>query len=412
MEALVECFCDFGESIVRHVQDEYGTTDVTICHDLVMSLEQVLEYALFLEQAIPHCNQCQELILCIRQMICVMEENNDQRVRHTVLGRPVLEVEEDRIRFFLDNGFKVKDIASLFGCSKQTIERRMNIYGLLSRNHTAIPDAELDEIVHALCSVFPRSGEKLIDGRLRGQGIHVQRARVRESLRRVDPVGVHMRMKRVLHRRKYQVVSPNALWHIDGYHKLIRWHIVIHGGIDGYSRLVTFLHASANNRAETVLSVFMNAINEFGLPSRIRTDKGGENVLIAQYMLGHPDRGPGRGSIIAGRSTHNQRIEQFWRDLFSGCISFFYYFFYFLEDVGLLDIDNPVDLYSLHYVFLPIIQNQLDLFREAWATHPLRTERNRSPLQLWILGLNEMNIEDQVHNAVTGLSAVSICKKN
>ena len=62
-------------------------------------------------------------------------------------------------------------------------------------------------------------------------------------------------------------------------------------------------------------------------------------------------------------------------------------------------------------MFLPIIQKQLDLFREAWATHPLRTERNRSPLQLWILGLNEVNVEDQVHNAVTGLSAVSISKK-
>ena len=27
---------------------------------------------------------------------------------------------------------------------------------------------------------------------------------------------------------------PNSLWHIDGYHKLIRWRIVIHGVIDGY----------------------------------------------------------------------------------------------------------------------------------------------------------------------------------
>lgn len=86
MEALLECFCNYGESIVRHVQ-EYDATDVTICHDLVRSLEQVLEYTLFLEQLIPHCNQCQELVLCLRQMICVMEANNDQRVRQTVLGR-------------------------------------------------------------------------------------------------------------------------------------------------------------------------------------------------------------------------------------------------------------------------------------------------------------------------------------
>ena len=64
----------------------------------------------------------------------------------------------------------------------------------------------------------------------------------------------------------------------------------------GYSRLITFLQVSINNRASTVL----NAVDEFGLPSRIRTDKGGENVLIVRYMVGHPERGPDRGSTITG----------------------------------------------------------------------------------------------------------------
>ncbi|KAF8800927.1 hypothetical protein BYT27DRAFT_7042469, partial [Phlegmacium glaucopus] len=39
-----------------------------------------------------------------------------------------------------------------------------------------------------------------------------------------------------LERRSYQVPRPNALWHIDGHHKLIAWGIVIHGVADGYSR--------------------------------------------------------------------------------------------------------------------------------------------------------------------------------
>ena len=93
-----------------------------------------------------------------------------------------------------------------------------------------------------------------MDGRLKGDGIMVSRRRIRESLRRVDPVGVEARVRKVLHCRKYSVQSPNDLWHIDGYHKLIRWHIVIHGCIDGYSRMITFLRASTNNRADTVLT--------------------------------------------------------------------------------------------------------------------------------------------------------------
>ena len=61
-----------------------------------------------------------------------------------------------------------------------------------------------------------------------------------------------------------------------------------------------FLHASSNNRAATVCNLFTEAVATFGLPSRVRCDKGGENYDVGFYMLNHPQRGPGRGSIIAG----------------------------------------------------------------------------------------------------------------
>ena len=202
--------------------------------------------------------------------------------------------------------------------------------------------------------------------------------------------------------------SPNSLWHLDGYHKLIRWNIVIHGGIDGYSRLITYLRASTNNLASTVFSAFSSAIQEYGLPSHIQIDKGRENVLVSQYLLEHPERGPGRNSVIAGRSVHNQRIERLWRDLYSGCICFFYSLFYYLEDMNLLDINSSIDLYSLHFVFLPIIQKQLDNFREGWAHHSLRTERNKTPLQLWVLGLSQQQSQNSTCRAITSLSQVMI----
>ena len=75
---------------------------------------------------------------------------------------------------------------------------------------------------------------------------------------------------------------------------------MVHGGIDGYSRMPIFLKASDNNRAETVLQLFLESVAEFGLPSRVRSDKGGENVDVAAYMLSHQQRGPGRGSMITG----------------------------------------------------------------------------------------------------------------
>ncbi len=80
--------------------------------------------------------------------------------------------------------------------------------------------------------------------------------------------------------------------HVDGHHKLIRWQFVIHGGIDGFSQCVVCLHCSANNKADTVLSLFVLAVERFVLPSRVRSDMGMENVDIAKYMLYHPERGP------------------------------------------------------------------------------------------------------------------------
>ena len=61
--------------------------------------------------------------------------------------------------------------------------------------------------------------------------------------------------------------------------------MVVHGGIDGYSRMIVYLSSSTNNRALTVYSLFRKATEEYGIPSRVRSDKGGENVLVCQCKI-------------------------------------------------------------------------------------------------------------------------------
>ena len=104
-----------------------------------------------------------------------------------------------------------------------------------------------------------------------------------------------------------------------------------------------YLKASTNNRADTVHGLFLTAVERFGLPSRVRSDEGGKNYMVARHMLRH--RGPNRSSTLTGSSTHNQRIERLWVDMHRSVTLLYYHLFYFLEQHGLLDALNEVHLY-------------------------------------------------------------------
>ena len=115
------------------------------------------------------------------------------------------------------------------------------------------------------------------------------------------------------------MLGPKSFWHLDGHHSLVSWGFVIHGAIDGYSCLITYLHCSTNNRSETVKELFLDAIQPFGLPSRVRTDQGGENVGVWQEMKrnGMAKKRLEQGKLL-GRHINPQPEN---RTTVAGCLS-------------------------------------------------------------------------------------------
>lgn len=61
---------------------------------------------------------------------------------------------------------------------------------------------------------------------------------------------------------------------------------------------VVALQASTNNTSATVLRLFLEAVEEYGLPSRLRGDRGGENTQVSVYMI--IARGLHRASFMWG----------------------------------------------------------------------------------------------------------------
>lgn len=132
------------------------------------------------------------------------------------------------------------------------------------------------------------------------------------------------------------------------------------------------------------MNFFLEAVNDYGLPSRVRSDHGYENILVAILM--NTIRGVNRGSHITGKSVHNQRVERLWVDVYKEICDTVYCELYSLEQEGLLNVENDSHRFCIQYVYKTAINQKLQSFQAAWNNHKIRTENNQTPRQLWISG--------------------------
>ena len=68
-------------------------------------------------------------------------------------------------------------------------------------------------------------------------------------------------------------------------------------------------------------------------------------------------------------------------------------------NLGFLDIGNEVQKFISHYVFLPRINHVIKSFMRGWNSHPLRSECNWTPEQLWANGMMDLRNSYVTHVA-------------
>ena len=220
---------------------------------ILLSAEWLLRDVLLIDELLPRPHG-DDLVTAVSDVVASVQEEADRRKLVRRRGRPTIDIPKDQLAMLLEHHFTMADIARMMSVSARTIRRRVLQYGLeTSTSFSALSDTQLDEITVPFVHTNPYSGRVSYLGFLHSAGLRIQQSRVRESLSRVDQRGMERRFRQALHRRQYSVCMPNSLWHIDGHHKLIRWRVVVHGGIDGYSRLVDFLSAQACSSAGRLL---------------------------------------------------------------------------------------------------------------------------------------------------------------
>ena len=208
--------------------NDVAEASITRLEQLSIHLVQV-SYLLDPEVSDRHLEALGETIQCLREFL-------ESRVgeRHSegyeldsiqgVRGRPRFDVRREQLEYFISFGFDCPTIAEMLGVSLRTVRRRMDEFQInMRQTYSGLADNELDDIVTEIIREFPHSGYRIVHGILFGKGINVQLARVRLAMQRCDPEGVALRWLTSLHPRcSYSVYGPQALWHIDGNHKLIR----------------------------------------------------------------------------------------------------------------------------------------------------------------------------------------------
>ncbi|KAK6181937.1 hypothetical protein SNE40_009713 [Patella caerulea] len=194
--------------------------------------------------------------------------------------------------------------------------------------------------------------------------------------------------KRPRRERNFHSEGSDYTLSLDGHDKLCGYQkstfpLCVYGGQDTYSGRIQFLKVSTSNNDPKIKGKFyLEYLYETRrLPIRLRVDRGtetGDMTTMHCYLIDkYIEVEDATDFVLYGPSTEN-KIERFWRDLHHRLEIYFKKQISGLLENGDYDPSNEKDRLLLAYVYIPIIQKELDIFRETvWNNHRCRRNNNK-----------------------------------
>ena len=226
------------EGGANHQYSEYAIARLAMCSRNIAAIKEHIETAFDVsssedQQAFTSLlTQLNELLLILNALLEKWQLHQDELeqyatdysyqapTQHDLFpspGRPQFHIPREQLEYLHSLYFTWTDIANILGVSRMTIYRRRAEYGLIFDSSTSVSDVsdvDLAQILQDLRREMPEIGESMVWGRLRSMGLQVTRERVRQAIRRTDPLNTALRWRDLVSRRPYSVPGPNSLWHI------------------------------------------------------------------------------------------------------------------------------------------------------------------------------------------------------
>ncbi|XP_073252070.1 uncharacterized protein [Porites lutea] len=218
----------------------------------------------------------------------------------------------------------------------------------------------------------------------------VPRNLVYDVMSMVDPEGMTRRGNVGQKKRQrgatgtFTSLGPNHTHSGNGHDKLMgfmnsTFPLAVYGLQDAFSGYILYLKLwTTNSDPKLIGRWYMDHLYCTKVISKyLRLDKGtetGHMATIHAFLRQDQDNEP--ETVFYGPSTNN-KIERWWGDLHNRFERFFKRQLTILLEQGHYDPSNQTDRHLLAFIFIPVIQKEMNIFRETvWNSHRVRSQKD------------------------------------